>query len=82
LPASARRRHGFARHSREHAQHVALAVGEMDHLLAAPQFATSKVKHEIAEAHRLDRRRRRHDGAAEDAGDAQRKLRGSNGFGT
>ncbi len=46
----------------------------MDHLLAAPQLAASQMKHEIAEAHRLDRRHRRHDGAAQDAGDAQREL--------
>src|ERR1700722_15279940 len=32
-------RHGFARRGRQDAQHVALAVGEVNHLIALPQFA-------------------------------------------
>ncbi len=58
----------------KHPQHVALAVGEADHLLAAPQFAARDMEDEIAEAHQFDRRRRRRLRALEDIADAQREF--------
>src|SRR4051794_21480387 len=52
-------RHGLARRRREDAQHLALAVGEPDALLAFAQFAAREVKHERAEADGFDGRRGR-----------------------
>ena len=46
-------RHGFARRCGEHAQHFALAVGQVDDLLAAPQLAARDMEDEVAEAHRF-----------------------------
>ena len=40
------------------AQHVAFAVGEVDDVVAALQLAAREMEDEVAEAHRLDRRRR------------------------
>ena len=37
------------------AQHLALAVGQMDDLVALAQFAAREMKDEGPEAHRLDR---------------------------
>ena len=49
-------RHGLARRRRQEPEHVALAVGQMDDLVAALELAARDVEDEIAEAHDFDRR--------------------------
>src|SRR6516165_8841720 len=74
-------RHGFSRSRREDAQHVTLAVGQMDDLLALAQFAAGEVIDVWTEGdllQRLSRRRRR--GTLEDVADPQRKLARLEGF--
>src|SRR4030088_1971472 len=67
-------RRRLAGYGRQHAQHVALAVGEMDDLLAAAKLGASDMEHEGTEAYRLGRRGGRRAGALEDIGDPQRQL--------
>ena len=52
-------RHGLARRRGEHAQHLALAVGQADRSSPLAQFAAPDVKHEGPEADGFGRRRRR-----------------------
>src|SRR5947199_297422 len=48
-------RHGLAGRSSEQPQHLALAIGEVNDLLAALELAARDVEAELAEAHRFDR---------------------------
>ena len=52
-------RHGARRRRREHAQDVALAIGQMDGLLALAQFAAGEMEDEGAEADLFPGLRRR-----------------------
>ena len=58
----------------EHAQHLAFAIGEMDHLVALAQFAASEMIDVWAERDLLQRLRRRRRGALEDVGDPKHQL--------
>src|SRR5260221_14121935 len=67
-------RHGLAGGGGEQAQHVALAIRQPHDLLAALELPAREMEPELAEAHRFHRRSRGRTGAAQNAGDAQRKL--------
>src|SRR5215472_1397916 len=67
-------RHRLARACRQYPQHIALAVGEPDDLVAAAQLATRYMEHELAEAHRFRRRRTRWPCPPENVRDPQRQL--------
>ena len=67
-------RYGLVRNGREHAQHLAFAVGEMQNLVAAAQFVARIVEYERTEAHLLGRRCGRGLGPAQNARDPQRQL--------
>ena len=67
-------RHRFARLVGKNAQHLALAIGQANDLVAAAQLAAHDMEDEFAEAHRFDRRRGGRPGALEDVADAQREF--------
>src|SRR5438445_7552012 len=74
LPANVCRGHRLAGSRGEQAQHVALAIREPHDLLAALELTAREMEAEVAEAHRFHHRSRSRRGAAQNAGDAQRKL--------
>src|SRR5258705_6235695 len=67
-------RHGLARRHGEDAQHLALAVGEMDGLVALAQFAAVEMVDVGAERDLLQRRHRRRRRALENIADSQHQL--------
>src|SRR5258705_10475158 len=67
-------RHGLARRHGEDAQHLALAVGEMDGLVALAQFAAVQMVNVGTERDLLQRRHRRRRGALENIADSQQPL--------
>src|SRR6202011_40573 len=67
-------RHGLARRHRENAQHLALAVGKMDGLIALAQFAAVEVIDVGTERDLLQRGHRRRRGALENIADPQDQL--------
>src|SRR5436309_2469676 len=66
-----RARHGFAGSDRQNAQHFALAVGQVNDLLALAQFAAIEMKYVRAERDLLQRLHRRRRAALEDIADPQ-----------
>src|SRR5208282_3795124 len=54
--------------------HLALAVGEADHVFTAAQLAAREVEYERTEAHRFGGRRARRPDTTQDAGNAQRQF--------
>ena len=74
--------HGFAGVRGQQPQHVALALGQADDFLAAPQIAAMQIEAEAAEMHMGDLRRRlRRLRPPQDRGDAQRELARLEGLG-
>ena len=69
-----RARHGLARAGRKDAQHLALAVGQVNDLVAQAQFAALKMKDVGPERDLLQRLHRRRRGALQNIADAQHQF--------